>query len=71
MSSPPSSTSSIQPSQLIASTMASQVPVSTLRQCLIDTTQPVQKRTHAAFYLRTNGGLEAGKSHQEGFDGQH
>lgn len=33
--------------------------VATLRACLVDTAQPIQKRTHAAFYLRTDGGPEA------------
>ena len=33
--------------------------VAALRECLVDTTQPIQKRTHAAFYLRTDGGADA------------
>lgn len=33
--------------------------VAALRACLVDTAQPIQKRTHAAFYLRTDGGSEA------------
>ena len=30
-----------------------------LRDCLVDMAQPIQKRTHAAFYLRTDGGADA------------
>jgi deoxyhypusine monooxygenase len=29
--------------------------VDALRACLVDVSQPIQKRTHAAFYLRTDG----------------
>lgn len=37
--------------------MAPSVPA--LRACLVDLAQPIQKRTRAAFYLRTDGGPEA------------
>eukprot|EP00624_Nannochloropsis_granulata_P007212 evm.model.NODE_6825_length_32477_cov_17.962835.7 len=33
--------------------------VAALRDCLVDVQQPIQKRTHAAFVLRTDGGSEA------------
>jgi len=33
--------------------------VAALRDCLMDVQQPIQKRTHAAFVLRTDGGSEA------------
>lgn len=34
-------------------------PVPVLRQCLVDIKQPIQKRTHAAFFLRTDGSSAA------------
>lgn len=35
------------------------VPLKAFRDCLVDLSQPMAKRTHAAFYLRTAGTLEA------------
>ena len=29
------------------------IPVNVLRECLLDLKQPIAKRTHAAFHLRT------------------
>ena len=37
-------------------------PHSTFEACLLDLSQPVAKRTHAAFHLRTLGTLEASKA---------
>lgn len=34
-------------------------PIEELRSCLLDLSQPISKRTHAAFYLRTMGTTEA------------
>ena len=36
-------------------------PFESLKACLLDLSQPIAKRTHAAFYLRTNGSLDAMK----------
>jgi deoxyhypusine monooxygenase len=33
----------------------------TLRACILDLSQPIAKRTHAAFYLRTDGSEDAAK----------
>lgn len=43
--------------EVLKSLMVATIPV--LRQCLVDTKQPIQKRTHAAFFLRTDGSPEA------------
>ncbi|CAM9409767.1 unnamed protein product, partial [Choristocarpus tenellus] len=34
-------------------------PFEDLRACLLDMEQPISKRTHAAFFLRTLGSMEA------------
>jgi hypothetical protein len=34
-------------------------PIEELESCLLDLDQPISKRTHAAFYLRTMGTPEA------------
>lgn len=41
-------------------------PVEQLRECLLDQSQPMGKRTRAAFYLRTLGTPPAVKAVSEG-----
>lgn len=41
-------------------------PLQELRACLLDRTQPIAKRTHSAFFLRTLGSAEAVSAVGEG-----
>ena len=44
-------------------------PLQELRACLLDRTQPIAKRTHSAFFLRTLGSPEAVSAVGEGASG--
>jgi deoxyhypusine monooxygenase len=51
--------SEIQDQDIEQPAVASQIDLPSLRACIIDLTQPVAKRTHAAFHLRTIGSVDA------------
>lgn len=46
------------PENLVTSTMPD-IPLSKVRECLLDISQPIAQRTHAAFLLRTRGDAES------------